>query len=133
MKKIKDNKKVLGIFLKLFLFLFLIILLLTLSTCKNIKPLSKETTPDLSVTNTSFSTETKLLSEWVADGIISINEYDKSQVFSPDFTLYWRSDQQFIYFALKSHANGWVTLGFQPNPENRKKNADFVLATVTQE
>ncbi|MCL5987005.1 MAG: DOMON domain-containing protein [Actinobacteria bacterium] len=68
--------------------------------------------------------------EWKADGIVSSNEYAAQRVLSDNFVLYWNSDGENIYIAMKARTSGWVSIGFQPKPENKKKGADIVLGYV---
>lgn len=68
---------------------------------------------------------------WVADGVISSGEYVSSKGFGPNYELYWRSDTQFVYFAIKAQTNGWVAVAFQPDISLKKLDADMVLGYVS--
>jgi hypothetical protein len=70
--------------------------------------------------------------DFIADGIIAENEYTHSASFGGEneFTLYWKSDSDNIYMAMQAAAAGWISVGFQPQPEDRKDGADMVLGWV---
>ena len=70
--------------------------------------------------------------DFIADGIITEFEYTNSASFGDDneFTLYWKKDLEYIYMAMQETATGWVSVGFQPKPEDRKEGADMVLGWV---
>jgi hypothetical protein len=56
---------------------------------------------------------------WIADGIISATEYDRMVVLGNGiFELHWKSDGEYIYMAMKAETQGWVSVGFAPQPNN---------------
>jgi hypothetical protein len=66
--------------------------------------------------------------DWAADGVITQGEYARSASYG-NYTLYWRSDTQYIYAGIKAKTSGWVALGIQPR--SRMKDADMVFGFVS--
>jgi len=64
---------------------------------------------------------------WVADGIISADEYQDSRTYG-DYTIYWSNDSAFIYMGMKARTAGWVAVGF--GAEAFMKNADIIMGSV---
>jgi hypothetical protein len=64
---------------------------------------------------------------WIADGIISSDEYSKSKNLG-GYELNWDSDGQNIYFGIKAKTTGWIALGIQPG--SKMKGADIILGYV---
>ena len=67
--------------------------------------------------------------QWVADGVIAPDEYTKSIGFGENFELFWTSDEEYIYVAMKARTSGWVSIGIHPESE-AKINADMILGFV---
>ena len=65
--------------------------------------------------------------EWLSDGIIGVNEYAGSNNYG-DYTIYWRSDEQYIYIGMMAETTGWIPMAIQPG--SRMKDADMVLGFV---
>lgn len=68
---------------------------------------------------------------WSADGVINADEYARTKSFGDngEFELYWTSDEQYIYIAIRALTEGWVSIGIQPEPES-KQNADIIFGFV---
>ena len=64
---------------------------------------------------------------WSADGMIDSQEY-LSEMSYGDYEIYWVSDAQYIYVAMKARTTGWVALGIQPG--SKMKDADIILGFV---
>lgn len=64
---------------------------------------------------------------WVADGIITPGEYQKSKTYN-DYEIAWSSDDQYIYVGIRAKTTGWVAVGF--DPEIMMKNADIIQGYV---
>ncbi len=66
---------------------------------------------------------------WVADGSIGENEYDDSVAFSNGkMAVYWKTDPDTLYMALRGEATGWVAIGFEPT--TAMKDADMLFGYV---
>lgn len=72
--------------------------------------------------------------EWKPDGIVGENEYSRSIVLSSpakqgysggEMEVSWKNDQEHLYMALKSTANGWLSVGFEPS--EWMKDADTIM------
>ena len=68
-----------------------------------------------------------LTEEWSADGIIKVREYHGSNNYG-DYTIHWRSDEQYIYVGMTAKTDGWVAMALQPG--SRMKDADMVFGFV---
>jgi len=68
-----------------------------------------------------------LTEEWSADGIIKVREYHGSNNYG-DYTIHWRSDEQYIYIGMTAKTDGWVAMALQPG--SRMKDADMVFGFV---
>ncbi len=69
-----------------------------------------------------------LTEEWSADGIIKVREYHGSNNYG-DYTIHWRSDEQYIYVGMTAKTDGWVAMALQPG--SRMKDADMVFGFVS--
>jgi hypothetical protein len=67
--------------------------------------------------------------KWVADGVISENEYPQTKTYA-DFSISWSNDSDYIYIGMKAETAGWVAVGF--GAETLMKNADIVEGSVTE-
>jgi len=65
--------------------------------------------------------------KWVADGVISADEYQQSKTYG-DFSISWSNDTQYIYIGMKAKTAGWVAVGF--GAETLMKNADIIEGFV---
>ena len=54
---------------------------------------------------------TAYLTPWIPDGIISKGEYENKTAFD-GLEIYWKSDDEYIYIALKANTTGWLRIGF---------------------
>jgi hypothetical protein len=68
-----------------------------------------------------------LTEDWSADGIIKVREYHGSNNYG-DYTIHWRSDEQYIYIGMTAKTSGWVAMAFQPG--SRMKDADMIFGFV---
>ncbi|MDM7912665.1 MAG: DUF2202 domain-containing protein [Methanotrichaceae archaeon] len=75
--------------------------------------------------------------EWKPDGIVGENEYSRSMVLSSppkqgysggEMEVFWKNDQEHLYMALKSTADGWLSVGFEPS--EWMKDADTIMGFV---
>jgi hypothetical protein len=64
---------------------------------------------------------------WKGDGLISEGEYPKHKNFGK-LEVFWKTDGEFLYMALKGQTKGWVAIGFEPS--SSMKDADMVIAWV---
>lgn len=70
------------------------------------------------------------------DGLIGEGEYASSKSMGPlwglftGYKIYWSKDESFIYMALKVKTEGWVSVAFQPEAGDIKKDVDFILGYV---
>jgi hypothetical protein len=65
--------------------------------------------------------------KWVADGVISADEYQQSKTYV-DFSISWSNDSEYIYIGMKAKTAGWVAVGF--GAETFMKNADIIEGFV---
>ena len=65
--------------------------------------------------------------KWVADGVISADEYQQSKTYV-DFSISWSNDSEYIYIGMKAKTAGWVAVGF--GAETFMKNADIIEGSV---
>ncbi len=65
--------------------------------------------------------------EWSSDGIIKVREYRGSNNYG-DYTIHWRSDEQYIYIGMNAKTNGWIAMAVQPG--SRMKDADMIFGFV---
>ena len=65
---------------------------------------------------------------WTADGVIKGGEYTNKISLGVDYELYWKSDGQYIYIAMKAKTSGWVAVGIQPG--SMMKDADMMFGFV---
>jgi len=65
--------------------------------------------------------------EWSLDGIIKAREYHGSNNYG-DYTIHWRSDEQYIYIGMSAKTNGWIAMAVQPG--SRMKDADMLFGFV---
>lgn len=64
---------------------------------------------------------------WIADGTISDNEYGKTASYD-GLDIFWASDREYIYVALRAQTTGWVSVAIQPG--TTMKDADIILGFV---
>jgi len=109
----------------------LILPALLFSSCAAIAEMTSDQTdnPD-AVDNTQISDPDSLV-EWQADGVITTNEYSNSANISANFTLFSRTDDQYVYIGIKAKASGWISIGFQPVSAKGHTGADFALGGVS--
>jgi len=67
--------------------------------------------------------------EWSSDGIIKVREYRGSNNYG-DYTIHWRSDEQYIYIGMNAKTNGWIAMAVQPG--SRMKDADMIFGFVKE-
>jgi hypothetical protein len=67
------------------------------------------------------------VAEWLADGVINAGEYAGSHQYG-EYSIFWRSDGQFIYLGMTARTSGWVAMALQPG--SGMKGADMVLGWV---
>ncbi|MBN1194843.1 MAG: hypothetical protein JXA08_05800 [Methanomicrobiaceae archaeon] len=66
---------------------------------------------------------------WVADGSIGENEYGDSVAFANGkMAVYWKTDPDTLYMALRGEGTGWVSIGFEPT--TAMKDADMLFGYV---
>ena len=71
------------------------------------------------------------------DGKIGEGEYAKSKSIGPlwglfgNYKIYWSNDESFLYIAMKVKTDGWVSVAFQPEPGDIKKDVDFIMGYVS--
>jgi len=61
--------------------------------------------------------------EWSSDGIIKAREYYGSNNYG-DYTMHWRSDEQYIYIGMNAKTIGWIAMAVQSG--SRMKNAKAI-------
>jgi len=75
--------------------------------------------------------------EWKPDGVVGENEYARRMVLvgpsrqgytGGEMQISWKNDQEYLYMALNSTANGWLSIGFEPL--EWMKNADMIMGSV---
>ena len=64
---------------------------------------------------------------WTPDGKIEEGEYS-NHVNLGKMEIYWRTDGEYLYMALKGATKGWVAIGF--GPTQAMKDADMVIGWV---
>ena len=74
---------------------------------------------------------------WKPDGIANENEYAGSMtLYGPesrgysggDLEVFWKTDDENLYMALKGKTTGWISVGF--DPIEWMKGADIVIGSV---
>ena len=65
--------------------------------------------------------------EWSSDGIIKAREYYGSNNYG-DYTIHWRSDEQYVYIGMNAKTTGWIAMAVQPG--SRMKDADMIFGFV---
>jgi hypothetical protein len=66
---------------------------------------------------------------WLPDGVIGSGEYlGEASYADGDYELFWSSDQQHIYIAMKARTIGWVSVAVQPG--SKMRDADMVFGYV---
>lgn len=65
--------------------------------------------------------------EWSSDGIIKVREYHGSNNYG-DYTIHWRSDEQYVYIGMTAKTTGWIAMAVQPG--SRMKDADMIFGFV---
>ena len=110
--------------------LFLIVLLINgvSISCQSGEPTPPATSPVLPQEPTPGTVPNARPSEsWSADGVIGGTEYLGEMNYG-NYEIYWSSDTQYVYIAVKAKTTGWVAVGIQPG--SRMKNADVILGFV---
>jgi hypothetical protein len=69
----------------------------------------------------------QLEEEWSSDGIIKVREYHGSNNYG-DYTIHWRSDEQYVYIGMTAKTPGWIAMAVQPG--SRMKDADMIFGFV---
>jgi hypothetical protein len=77
---------------------------LLFSSCAAIAEMNSDP-PDNTDSTTQIS-DPAALAEWVADGIITVSEYTNSSALNANFTLFSRTDDQYVYIGIKAKATG---------------------------
>lgn len=105
-----------------------IVMIIVLTACQPAPrtQTSPATTPPVNPPPTTVGTPGAEI-KWVADGVISANEYQNTKDFG-DYSVNWSNDSEFIYAGLKAKTAGWVAVGF--GPEILMKNADIIVGFV---
>lgn len=62
-----------------------------------------------------------------ADGEITEGEYKNTEVFDA-VTVYWSSDEEYLYMAMSAETQGYISIGFDPT--EMMKDADMVFGYV---
>jgi hypothetical protein len=65
--------------------------------------------------------------KWVADGVISADEYQNNRVYG-DYTISWSNDAEYVYIGMQAKTAGWVAVGF--GAETFMKNADIIEGSM---
>jgi len=65
--------------------------------------------------------------EWSSDGVIKVREYYGSSNYG-DYTIHWRSDEQYVYIGMTAKTTGWIAMALQPG--SRMKDADMIFGFV---
>ena len=78
-------------------------------------------------TTTNISNTLTIADTWLADGVISDQEYSNNTQYF-DYYIYWWSDDQYVYIGIRAQTHGYVAIGFQPG--SGMKDADIVLGFV---
>jgi len=103
-----------------FLLVGILLLLILVTNC------TPSSAPDSKPTQIPTPTP-PLTEEWSPDGIIKAREYYGSNSYG-DYTIHWRSDEQYIYIGMTAKTDGWVAMALQPG--SRMKDADMVFGFV---
>ena len=96
------QKSYFGVTSSVFTILFLLTILI-LSGC------AEETQPP---SQTPMPTP-QLEEEWSSDGTIKVREYHGSDNYG-DYTIHWRSDEQYVYIGMNAKTTGWIAMAVQP-------------------
>lgn len=72
-------------------------------------------------------TTTSAIIEWSPDGVIKEGEYSGFNKYG-DYTIYWRSDKQFVYIGIIAKTTGWIAMALQPGL--RMKDSDMIIGLV---
>ncbi|BAQ35365.1 DOMON domain-containing protein [Dehalococcoides sp. THU3] len=121
-----SNKKYIPVILGI-----LILPSLLFSSCAAIAEMNSNQNTNTDSADTTQITDPAELAEWTADGIITANEYTNSSTLSANFTLFSRTDDQYVYIGIKAKATGWISIGFQPVSAKGHTGADFALGGVS--
>ena len=81
-------------------------------------PTSTTTSPTATITPSDF---------WLADGIINDEEYSNDIKYG-NYSIYWWSDDQYVYIGMRAQTTGFIAVGFQPG--SRMKDADIIFGFV---
>jgi hypothetical protein len=97
-------------------------LLFSLFSCVNPTPTTLTTTAQSSITPT--------ITNWLADGIISPDEYSSRVTYeNGNFEINWKVDAQKIYIGIRANTTGWVAIGLLPIAQ--LKNVDYIFGWVS--
>jgi hypothetical protein len=108
--------------------IFLITLLLvSIASCTSKFTPSSTTNPTQSSFSLSPTEMTPTEVQWQPDGAITSGEYLGSNNYD-SYSIYWRSDGQYLYIGMTAKTNGWVSMALQPG--SRMKDSDMVLGYV---
>jgi len=107
-----------------FLLIGILLLLVLVTNCTSSS--APDSTPT-QIPSPSPTPKPTLTEEWSADGIIKVREYHGSNNYG-DYTIHWRSDEQYIYIGMTAKTDGWVAMAVQPG--SRMKEADMVFGFV---
>ena len=92
---------------------------------QDVEPPTTTQTPDTTETPSSQQGEP----DWVADAVISINEYSRLDSFDDgNYEIAWTSDDEYIYVFIKAKTQGFVALGIQP--DTTMQQADIIFGAV---
>jgi len=111
-----------------FIYIILFIcLLISVSGCSSSTTNSVKTSILPSTAPAPGETQVSLV-EWSPDGIIKTGEYSGSNTFG-DYSIFWRSDTQYIYIGMTAKTNGWVSIALASG--QGMKDADMLMGFVT--
>jgi hypothetical protein len=108
----------------IFLLVGILLYLVFVTSCT---PSSAPDSAPTQIPSSPTTSPPSLTEDWSADGIIKVREYHGSNNYG-DYTIHWRSDEQYIHIGIIAKTNGWVAMALQPG--SRMKDADMVLGFV---
>ena len=65
---------------------------------------------------------------WTPDGVITAGEYS-GEAHYQTYDIFWKQDGQYINLGLRAETEGWVAVGFRPQPLHRE--TDMVIGYVS--
>lgn len=90
---------------------------------QDVEPPTTTQTPDTTETPSSQS------DGWVADTVISTNEYSRLDSYDDgNYEIAWTSDDEYIYVFIRAKTQGFVALGIQP--DTTMQQADIIFGAV---